>query len=286
MKLDLSGLEQFRASSLLEVEAAPVGAPLEVSLDLIDFDPLQPRRAMNPQALAELAGSMRLHGVLEPVSLRSHPEQNGRFIVNRGERRVRACRLAGRSTVPAFVDERLDPYAQVVENLHREDLSVFDLARFIDGREREGDSRAEIARRLHKPRSFITEVAGLVDAPAPVREAFESGRTRDVRVLYQLARACREDGADIGQVLAGDGPISRHALEAAAALHRQEAVGGCAATAAPRTSKVLLVGHRGRQGWLSWTADHGASHGEVEFEDGSREVLALSALSPVAWARR
>jgi ParB family chromosome partitioning protein len=71
-------------------------------------------------------------------------------------------------------------------------LSPFDLARFIADREAEGDSRAAIARKLHKPASFITEVAGLIDAPAEVRVAFESGRARDTRVLYQLARGLRE----------------------------------------------------------------------------------------------
>ena len=121
--------------------------------------------------------------------------------------------MAGKLTVPAFLDERVDPYAQAIENLQREDLSPFDLAQFIADREREGDSRASIARKLHKPASFITEVAGLIDAPAVVRAAFDAGRVRDTRVLYQLARGLRENQAVVEPLLADEKPITRETLE-------------------------------------------------------------------------
>lgn len=288
MTLDLSSLNEFRASSLMAAQIPAGGSPMAIDIDLIGFDLQQPRRAMSEKCLAELAESVKAHGVLEPVSLRSHPELDGRYVVNRGERRVRACRLAGLRTVPAFIDERIDPYAQVVENLHREDLSVFDLARFIAMREREGESRAEIARRLRKPASFITEVAGLADAPPVVRQVFEAGRTRDVRVLYQLARGVRDNAAAAEEVLAGDGPISRKEVD------NLGADAGDAPGAAPsvhragltRQTLTLLVEHQGRRGWLHWDAGPGSCLGEVEFEDGSRRVLGLAALVPVAWAKR
>lgn len=146
-----------------------------MALERIDFDPDQPRRRMRGERIEELAESIREHGVLEPVSLRCHPEHADRYIVNRGERRVRAARRAGLSCVPAFVDARVDPFAQAAENLHREDMSPFDLAVFIAEREGEGHSRAEIARRLGKPRSFITEAARLNEAPRSCAKRWRKG---------------------------------------------------------------------------------------------------------------
>jgi ParB family chromosome partitioning protein len=232
--IDLSGLDQFKASTLLSERGGPRGAPMDVALDLIDFDPLQPRRTINEATLAELAATIEAQGVLEPVSLRQHPDLAGRYIVNRGERRVRASRLAGKLSVPAFLDERVDPYAQVIENLQREDLSPFDLARFIQEREGMGDSRAAIARSLHKPASFITEVAGLIDAPAEVRAAFDSGRVRNTRVLYQLARGLRKNRPAVEPLLAGEVSITRETLEAARGMPAHDAP----ATATPPGRKV------------------------------------------------
>ncbi len=183
--LDLSGLAQFRSSSLLAAPGAALVQAQEISLDLIDFDPSQPRRNMVEERLKELAASIEVHGVLEPVSLRAHPVDPERYVVNRGERRVRASRMAGRGAIPAFLDARVDPFAQAVENLHREDMSPFDLCAFIVEREKEGMSRVDIARRLAKSKSHITLVASLRNASPEVRRAFEEGRIRDVRVLYE-----------------------------------------------------------------------------------------------------
>jgi ParB family chromosome partitioning protein len=203
--LDLSVLSQFRAADLLAGEATPagVGTPMQVALDRIDLDPRQPRRRVRSERIEELAASIREHGVLEPVSLRCHPEHADRYIVNRGERRVRAARRAGLATVPAFVDERVDPFAQAAENLHREDMSPFDLASFIADREQEGHSRAEIARRLGKPRSFITEAARLSDAPPQLRQAVEDGRVGgDVRLLYELVAIASDRPHELEELLA------------------------------------------------------------------------------------
>lgn len=176
--LDLSGLAQFRASDFLAAGAgvSDPAAAVHVDLSLIDFDPKQPRRSFKRESIEELSVSIREHGVLEPVSLRRHPERAGRFVVNRGERRVRAARQAELTTVPAFLDDRADPFAQAAENLHREDMSAMDLALFIAEREKEGISRAEIARRLAKAKSFITEAAALNDAPP---ELIDAVRERD-----------------------------------------------------------------------------------------------------------
>lgn len=309
--LDLSGLSQFRASQLWATSLAAAstpesasrpGSPASITLDCIDFDPTQPRRTFKEQSLQELSESIRALGVLEPVSLRSNPAVQGRYIVNRGERRVRAARKAGLAVVPAFIDERVDPFAQAAENLHREDMSPFDLAVFVRDREQEGLSKSEIARRLAKPRTYISEAAALVDAPAAVRSAVEAGRIgSDVRTLNRLVAAARERPAQVEALLAGDQPINRASLEGlltqainAEASGPPLVPGPSPATpTVPTVEKrakvasggrtVLVVEHGGRRGSLRLRAQD-SDVGEVRFGDGSRTVLPLGALHLVCWA--
>ena len=293
--LDLSGLAQFRASDLL-VDAEPTserGKPMQVALELIDFDPVQPRRNVDEASIAELAVSIEMHGVLEPVSLRTRVDRVGRFIVNRGERRVRAARKAGLAEVPAFLDERVDPYAQAVENLHRENMTPFDLATFIAEREKEGHSRAEIARKLGKPRSFVTEAACLIGAPAEVRQAYEAGRLGSgTRLLYRLAVAMEKQPALVTALLAGDAVITRAAIEPLLAANTGTGHGSQPAPGAPTTKAgallsagrtVLVVEHAGRRGSLRLKA-HDNDIAEVRFGDGTRDLVELKELRLVCWA--
>jgi ParB family transcriptional regulator, chromosome partitioning protein len=301
--VNLSGLDQFKASALLLADPVADGAPKRVPLGLIDFDPKQPRRKLDADALAELAETIKQHGVLEPVSLRPHPEHAGRFIVNRGERRVRASLLAKVADVPAFIDERVDPYAQVIENEQREDLSLCDLATFVAEREAEGDSRAEIARRLGKSRSLVTELASLQDAPPALREACAAGRIVESRALYLVARAAKDQSEAVASLLAGDGQITRAAVERAlspspapAALNGNDAQGSAAARDKQRATQraeapkklgnAFLVEYEGRKGRLSWAKQPGKRSGEVLFEDGTRKVVGLASLTLIAWTTR
>ncbi|WP_213956770.1 MULTISPECIES: ParB/RepB/Spo0J family partition protein [unclassified Variovorax] len=291
--LDLSGLAQFKASDLLQIEPiAGPGKPMQVAIALIDFDPRQPRRNVDEASIAELASSILTHGVLEPVSLRTNHDLEGRFIVNRGERRVRAACEAGLTEMPAFLDERIDPFAQVAENLHREDMSPFDLATFIAEREREGHSRVEISRRLNKSRSFITEVAGLIEAPQEIRQAFEAGRLgADVRVLYRLAMTMKTQPERATALLAGASVITRASLDppsreesATVNPNTSSSTVGVKASGAPSAGRtVLVVEHAGRRGSLRLKAhDHDAA--EVRFGDGSRDMVKLKDLRLVCWA--
>ena len=290
-ELDLSSLSRFKATDLLAegTDRLAPAAPRQVALDAIDLDPGQPRRGVRTEGIAELAESIRRHGVLEPVSLRSHPAHVGRYIVNRGERRVRAARQAGLLSVPGFIDGRVDPFAQAVENLHREDMSPFDLSTFIAEREREGHTRAEIARRLGKPRSFITEAASLNDAPTELRQAVEEGRIGgDVRTLYRLVTTVRDRPQAVQELLAQGHAINRSKLD-----ETMERTDLSRATSPARTHRaapvasggrtVLVVDHKGQRGSLRLRAC-GSDVGEVCFADGSRVLLPLAELRPVCWA--
>src|SRR5512133_1526692 len=106
------------ANSSLEKGAAPSmrgpaassrqGGPLALALSQIEEDPHQPRTADNPgfsaQSIAELAATIASRGVKSPISVRDHPTKPGRYLINHGARRFRASKVAGKTTIPAFVD--------------------------------------------------------------------------------------------------------------------------------------------------------------------------------------
>ena len=145
MTLPLDGLDLLNAPvDLLG------GAPLQLPLDLIDEDPDQPRKDFCPTALAELAESIKVRGVLQAISVRRHPNKPDHWMVNFGARRLRASHLAGKATIPAYVDNAMDSYDQVIENEQRECLSPLELAMFMQKQLQLGTSASEIARTLGK----------------------------------------------------------------------------------------------------------------------------------------
>ena len=105
------------------IGAAPVGgAPSRLRLADIDEDPEQPRQEFDPETLNELAATIAVRGVRQPVSVRVHPSTPGRWMLNFGARRLRASKLAGKTDIPAFIDAAFDSYDQVIENEQRESL--------------------------------------------------------------------------------------------------------------------------------------------------------------------
>ena len=137
MNFDLSSLDGPNQNAVAS------GKPLQLALHAIDEDPRQPRTEFDAQGLQELADSIAERGVRVPISIRSHPDQPGRWMVNAGARRVRACRMVGRVDIPAFVDETFDSYDQVIENEQREGLKPIELALFIQREMSTGLSQAE-----------------------------------------------------------------------------------------------------------------------------------------------
>ena len=286
-RLDLSGLEAFNATALLE---DATGKPLELPLNVIDFDPKQPRRHLIDETLTKLAETIKADGVLQPICVRPHPENKGRYLINHGERRVRAARMAGLTTVPAFVRKDVDPYAQAIENLQREDLLPLDLAAFVVEREQAGDSRAEIARRLGKPRSLITEVAELAQAPALIRQLHDEGRCRDVQALYMLVRTHREQPKAVEALVAGSTALTRERVEAFAL--REGVVRAKPppsqrqrnrTTAASDPGNDLVVEVDGQEGTFNVKRHPSKTTAEVRFKDGARRTVQLTRLRLISW---
>lgn len=171
-----SGLGRGLAS-LIPTTAPPTEAPVEIPLDRIRSNPYQPRRRSDDAEIAQLAASIREHGVLQPVLV---TETIDGFELVAGERRVRAARIAGLSRIPAVVRQLPDRHRlelALVENLQREDLNPIDEAlgyrRLID---EFGLSQEEIAARVAKARSTVANTLRLLDQPPEIQEAVADGR--------------------------------------------------------------------------------------------------------------
>ncbi len=183
MPLQLDDLAALDAPS-----PTSTGQPLLLPVADIDEDPDQPRREFDANALQELAETIRERGVRQPISVRPHLQQSGRWVLNFGARRLRASRLAGLETIPAFIDTTADSYDQVIENEQREGLKPLELALFVQKRLAAGDSQAEIARRMGKSRQYVTFATALIDAPDWLLELYRQGRCKGMAELYELRR--------------------------------------------------------------------------------------------------
>ncbi|MCS6777450.1 MAG: ParB/RepB/Spo0J family partition protein [Chloroherpetonaceae bacterium] len=168
----------------------------QVPLSQIRPNPYQPRVAFDPEKLAELVESIRVHGVLQPVLLRRVGIE--RYELVAGERRLRAAELAGLATVPALIrelTERDQLEIAIVENLQREDIGPLETARaFQRLKEEFGLSLEEIARRTGKARSSISNLLRLLSLPEEVLHSLEVREITEghARALLLLAEPWRQ----------------------------------------------------------------------------------------------
>ncbi len=172
-----SALGKGIAALIPEVPLRP-GMIVELPVDEIGPNPLQPRRHFPADGLKELAQSITRHGVLQAVVLTRAPE--GGYHLIAGERRWRAAKLAGLERIPAVVRERVEEGDQIalalIENLQREDLTPIEEARaFHHLRSELGVSQEEIASRVGKDRSTIANALRLLHLPLEVQALVDAG---------------------------------------------------------------------------------------------------------------
>lgn len=149
-----------------------------IPLDQITVNPKQPRHDFDPQALAELAESIKLHDIIQPVTVARLP--NGKFSLISGERRFRAAKMAGLKDIPAYIrmanDQELLELA-LLENLQRENLNAIEIAlsyrRLMD----ECDlTQEQVSERMKKERSTVTNYLRLLKLPPDIQKAVRDGR--------------------------------------------------------------------------------------------------------------
>ena len=182
MSIDLRDL------SSLSIDNTKSSGAMMISIDLIDEDPNQPRTIFNDESLQELADTIRERGVKSPIYVREISD--GRFMINHGARRYRASILAGKTTIPAFIDNDYTNVDQLIENIQRDNLAPMDIARFIESELNRGLKKIDIAKELGKSNSWVSERYALINLPECIRERFEQGYfvNDDVSAVTGLAR--------------------------------------------------------------------------------------------------
>ena len=165
------------AASLSENGAAD--SITQLPLTKIERNPNQPRKKFDQQALEELAESIRLHGVITPITVR-HGEKDGYYQIIAGERRWRAARLAGLKEIPAMVLEAGEGEVMelaLIENLQRQDLNPIEEAEGYDRLMQQfGLTQEEVANRVVKSRSAVANALRLLGLPDEVRTMVADGK--------------------------------------------------------------------------------------------------------------
>ena len=148
----------------------------DVDINLLDINPGQPRKAFDKEALEQLADSIREVGLLQPILVQ---RVEGRYRIIAGERRYRACRLAGLKRVPVVEREMSNEevmLAALIENLQREDLNPMEEAAAIRQlMDTAGLTQEEAARRLGKSRPAVANTLRLLTLPAKLQKLVIEG---------------------------------------------------------------------------------------------------------------
>ena len=147
----------------------------EIPISQIEPNPDQPRREFDPEALEELAGSIKAMGIIAPITLRQTSDNHYQIIA--GERRWRASQIAGLTAIPAYIrtveDENVMEMA-LVENIQREDLNAIEIAlAYQHLAETTGMTQAKISERVGKSRAAVTNYMRLLKLPAQVQMALK-----------------------------------------------------------------------------------------------------------------
>jgi ParB family chromosome partitioning protein len=149
----------------------------EIPISSIEPNPFQPRQDFDPEALQELAESIKVHGIIQPITVRRLEE--GKYQIISGERRWQASRLAGLTSVPAYVrtanDQQMLEMA-LIENIQRQDLNPIEIALSYQRLITEcGLKQEELGERVGKKRSTVTNYLRLLKLPPDIQAGLRDG---------------------------------------------------------------------------------------------------------------
>lgn len=211
-------------SSLIPRTGGGVGVDT-VDVDLIVPNPHQPRTRFDPQALEELAASIREHGVLQPVIVTQAPSDLGptTYQLIAGERRLQAARMAGVERMPVVIREEAAGTSllelALVENLQREDLNPLEeAAAFKRLAEEFGMTQDEIAKRVGRSRTAVSNTLRLLTLEEDIRASLASGQISEGHARALLGIEDSQVRLDAWRRIVADTLTVRQAEEIARAL--------------------------------------------------------------------
>lgn len=187
-------------------EATQDGTLKHLPIEFLQRGKYQPRRDMHPEALEELADSIRSQGIMQPIVVR--PVAVDKYEIIAGERRWRAAQLAGLDTVPVLVRDVPDEAAiamALIENIQREDLNPIEEAGALNRLQREFNlTQQEVAQAVGKSRATVANLMRLLALTDEVRTMLERG---DIEMGHARALLALDGQAqvDAGRTVAGKG---------------------------------------------------------------------------------
>ena len=150
---------------------------LRIPMDMIEPNPFQPRMTFGQDALEELAESIRTLGLIQPITVRR--KADGRYQIISGERRFRACQMAGMEMIPAYIRDTNDQgmlEMAIVENIQREDLDPIEVAMSYQRLIEECNlTQEQMAVRVGKKRASVTNFLRLLKLPAKIQHDLKVG---------------------------------------------------------------------------------------------------------------
>ena len=183
---DIGETPSSSKTSDLSEKASSLGQILSIPIHEIDINPFQPRNEFDSEKLEELAKSIRIHGVVQPLTVRK--EAHGKHQLIAGERRLRASKIAGLQEVPCYVRNASDQESleiALIENIQREDLNAIEISYSYERLLEECDlTHEELSKRIGKKRATITNYLRLLKLPPDVQNAI-----KDQRISMGHARA-------------------------------------------------------------------------------------------------
>jgi ParB family chromosome partitioning protein len=165
------------SGSLKNETLEKVNSSLRVPVDQIEINPNQPRHDFDETALSELAASIKIHDIIQPLTVSRL--SNGRYRIIAGERRLRAAKIAGLKDVPVYVRETKDSQLlelALLENLQRENLNAMEIALSYKRLMDELDyTQEQLAERMGKERSTVANYIRLLRLPPDIQVAVRNG---------------------------------------------------------------------------------------------------------------
>lgn len=228
------GIESYDDGEIDGVESIPDTEFGEIDVDLIDANPRQPRTVFDEDLLAELVHSIREIGVLQPVVVRQKPSDHSRFELIMGERRLRATKDAGLSTIPAiirYVEDTDLLRDALLENLHRAELNPLEeAAAYGQLLEDFGCTQEELSERIGRSRPQISNTLRLLRLPPLVQRRVAAGVISAGHARAILGLRDPEHMEVLAQRIVAEGLSVRASEEAVVLLNRGDSINVSRAT--------------------------------------------------------
>jgi ParB family transcriptional regulator, chromosome partitioning protein len=267
----LSALLTESAEEYGELQADDIRS---IAIDVIHADPAQPRQYFEPEALQELADSIKTKGILQPILVRRQGE--GHYQLVAGERRLRAAQLAGLSVIPSIIKTLTDAEAYeiaLLENIQRQDLTPLEEARgYRELQQKYDHTQESLAAVIHKSRSHIANTLRLLQLPITVQQQVEKNRLSAGHAKLLVGNAQAEELAaqiiqnkwsvrQLEQFLQQESIRKTRTQNTPHKLRRVPEILHFEEELKERLGVVVRITERGGKGWLSL---HYSSNSELE----------------------